>query len=60
MQQWLTRFDGKVHLMIYCMEDRVRQNCQGDPPDESRGSERTPFLSKLLLREESRCGWIQS
>jgi len=27
------------------------------PPIESRGSERTPLLSKLL-REEPTCGWI--
>lgn len=26
----LTRFSGKVHLIIYCVEDRVGQNCQGD------------------------------
>lgn len=27
----LTRFDGKVYLIVYCIENRVRQNCQGDP-----------------------------
>jgi len=31
-----------------------------DPPVESRGLEWTPLLSKLPLREESRCGWIQT
>jgi len=31
-----------------------------DPPIESRGSEWIPLLSKLLLRDESRCGWIQT
>jgi len=31
-----------------------------DPPVESRGSERTPSLSKLLLREEPSCNWIQT
>ena len=56
----LTGFDAKVRLISYCIEDKVRQNCRGDPPVESRGSERTPLLSKLLLREESRCGWIHS
>lgn len=33
--------------------------CQGDPPVESRVSERPPLVSKVLLSEESRCGWIQ-
>lgn len=56
----LTRFDGKVHLLIFCIEDRVRQNCQGDLSVESQGAERTPLLSKLLLREEPRCDQIQS
>ena len=31
----LTRFNGKVHLIIYCIEDKVRQKCQGDPHVES-------------------------
>lgn len=35
----LTRFDGKVHLIVYCIEDRVRQNCQGESSIESQGSE---------------------
>lgn len=30
------------------------------PPVESRGEERTPFLSKLILREEPGCSWIPS
>jgi len=30
------------------------------PPVESRGSERTRLLSKLLLRKGFRCSWIQS
>lgn len=31
----LTRLSGKVHLIIYCTEDRVGQNCQGEYPLES-------------------------
>jgi len=30
------------------------------PPIESRGSEQTLLFSKLSLRGESRCGWINS
>jgi len=30
------------------------------PSIESQGSEWTPLLSKLLLREKPRCGWIQT
>lgn len=40
----LTRFNSKVHLIIYCIEDKVRQNCQGHLPIESWGSNRTPWL----------------
>lgn len=43
----LTRFDGKVHFIIYCIEARVGQNCQDDPPFES---EKAPLLSYLLLK----------
>lgn len=28
----LTRVDGKAYLVIYCMEGRVSQSCQADPP----------------------------
>lgn len=31
----LTAFNGKAHLIIYCTEDRVRQDCQEDPTIES-------------------------
>jgi len=30
------------------------------PPVESQGLEQTPLRSKLSLRGESRCGWINS
>jgi len=30
------------------------------PSVESQDSEKTPLLSKLPLRGESRCGWIYS
>jgi len=33
---------------------------QENPPVESPGPEWTPLLSKLLLREEPRCGWIRN
>jgi len=29
------RFNGKVHSIIYRIEHRITQNCQGDPPVES-------------------------
>jgi len=32
----------------------------GDYPVESPGLDWTPLFSKLLLREEPRCGWIQN
>jgi len=38
----------------------VKEKGKGDPPIESPGSDLTPLLSKLLLREELRCGWIQN
>lgn len=31
----LTRFNGKIHLSVYCIEDKVRQNCQGNCSVES-------------------------
>lgn len=55
----LTSSDDTVHLIICCREDMVRQNCQGDPPFESQGSERTSVHSNLL-REEFSCSWIQT
>lgn len=48
-----TQFKGKVHLMIYCTEDRATQHCQGNPAVRSRESEGIPLLFKLLLGEES-------
>jgi len=52
--------------MEYKIEVGLRQNdlekavsSMGDPPVGSQGSERDPSLSKLLLREEPRCGWIR-
>lgn len=55
----LRRFNGKVHEIIYCIWDRVGQDCQQDPAVEARGSERTPWLSKQLLRDKCRYSWIQ-
>lgn len=34
MRQWLAKFIDKVHLIIYCIEDKVRQKYQGDPLTE--------------------------
>ena len=31
-----------------------------DPPVESPAIDWPPLLSKLFLREEARCGWIQN
>jgi len=33
---------------------------KGNPPIESQGLEWSPLLSKLLLREGTRCVWIQT
>jgi len=46
--------------MIYTEIERKDIRGKGNPPIESQGSEWTPLLSKLLLREELRCGWIQT
>lgn len=35
----LTRYVGRVCLISYCIENRIRQNHQEDPPTESWGSE---------------------
>lgn len=35
MPQWFKKIQCKVHLIIYGIEDRERQNCQGDPSIES-------------------------
>lgn len=53
----LTRFDGRVHLIIYCLE-RVRKSCQRDTSAESCGSERVPLCHEL--RGDVRCDWIQT
>jgi len=41
---------------------RLKKDIRGkrDPPIESQGSEWTALLSKLLLREQPRYGWIQT
>jgi len=54
--------------MEYKIEVGLRQNyfkrkdisSKGDPPIESQVSEWTALLSKLLLRGQPRCGWIQN
>jgi len=45
--------------MIYTETERQDISGKGNPPVELWGSEWTPLLSKLLLREQPRCGWIQ-
>lgn len=55
----LTRLNGKVHLIAYCIEGRVRQNHQGDPPAKPGGSESSLWCSKFL-RRGFRCSWIQT
>jgi len=47
-----------VENYVYRVKESVRS--KGDPPVESPGSDWTSLLSKLLLREEPRCGWIQN
>lgn len=56
----LTSFDGNVHLVISCIENKVGQNCQRHPRVESWGSERAPSHSKPLSQGVSRRGWIQT
>jgi len=46
--------------MFYTETERKNIRDKGHPPIEALGSEWTPLLSKLFLREKSRCGWIQT
>jgi len=48
-----------TRVRMICRETRDKKSKE-DPPVQSRGSEWTLLLSKLLFREESRCGWIQA
>jgi len=43
---------------LYRVKESVRG--EGDPPVEPPGSDWTPLLSQLLLREEPECSWIQN
>ena len=66
----LTIDDSDVPLALFtfvgfngCCIKRGRESDQRQkesPPVESQDSEQTPSRSKLSLREESRCGWINS
>lgn len=35
MRQWKAKFIDKVHLIIYFIEDKLRQKYQGHPLSES-------------------------
>lgn len=39
----LLQWFNKVRLSVYCTEDGVRQNCQGEAPTEPWGPEKTPL-----------------
>jgi len=47
-----------VENYLYRVKESVRG--KGDRPVESPGWDWTLLLSKLFLREEARCGWIQN
>jgi len=53
-------YKGKLIYTRVRMIHRETRDKRGkeDPPIKSRGSEWPPLLSKLLLREKSRCSWI--
>ena len=53
-----TKSKGILNRKWFIQSESVRG--KGDPPFESQGLDWTPLLSKLLLREEPRCGWIQN
>jgi len=48
-----------TQIRMICRATRDKKS-KKNPLVESRGSERTLLLSKLFLREDLRCRWIQS
>lgn len=56
----LARGNCKVHWIIHCIVDRLRQYSQGDPAIELWGSERMFLLSEHLFGEEFRFSWMQT
>jgi len=43
---------GRIKIKLFTQIERKDTRGKGDPPIQSQGSEWTPLLSKLLLREE--------
>lgn len=47
----LASFSGQVKLIIYCIVDKVRQNCQGDPPAQSENKNVPPCVLNCFSEE---------
>jgi len=47
---------GRIELKWFIQRLKKIASGKGDPPVQPQDSEWTPFLSKLLLLEEPRCG----